>query len=99
VRQRTDSRITKRLTVILCPPVKVAPADNIVKDKADEYPGHIVKRGGRGHEVRATEDDWEIDVLEEICSELLVQYPLKQGCKDTGKEEEDEAIVELTVRK
>jgi hypothetical protein len=90
---------TKRLTVILCPPVKVAPTDDIVKDKADEHHGHIVKGGRRGQVERATEGDWEIDVLEEIYSELLVQYPLKQGCKGADKEEEDEAIVELTVRK
>jgi hypothetical protein len=92
----SDSLITKRLTVVLCPPVKVASTDDIVEDKADEHRGHVVK-GGRDVE-RDGEDNWEIDVLEETCPELLVQYPLEQWCKDAGKEEEDEAIVELTVR-
>jgi hypothetical protein len=95
----SDSLITKRLTVVLCPPVKVASTDDIVEDKADEHPEHVVKRGRRRDGGRAAEGDWEIDVLEETYSELLVQYPLEQWCKDAGKEEEDEAVVELTVRK
>jgi hypothetical protein len=77
----------------------VASTDDIVKDKADENPGYVVKGGRRRNVHRAAEGDREIDVLEEIYSELLVQYPLEQGCKDTGKEEKEEAIVELTVRK
>jgi hypothetical protein len=89
----------KRLTAVLCPPVKVASTDDIVEDKADEHPEHVVKGGGRRHVVRAAEGHWEIDVLEETYPELLVQYPLEQWCKDADKEEEDEAIVELTVRK
>jgi hypothetical protein len=88
----------KRLTVVLCPPVKVASTGDIVKDKADEHPRHVVEGVRRRHDDRAAKGDWEIDVLEETYSELLVQYPLKQRCKDANKEEEDEAIVQLTVR-
>jgi hypothetical protein len=95
----SDSLITKRLTVVLCPPVKVASTDDIIKDKADKNPGHVVKGGRRRYVGRAAEGDWEINVLEETYSKLLVQYPLEQWCKDAGKEEEEEAIVELTPRK
>jgi len=60
------------LTVVLGPPVKVAPTDEIVKDVADEDPGYIVERC-RGRQVaRARKDDREIEVLEEIESELFV---------------------------
>ena len=89
----------KRLTVVLCPPVKVAPTDDIVKDKADENPGHVVKGGRRRYVARAAEGNREIDILEETYSELFVQYPLEQRCKDAGKEEKEEAIIELTVGK
>ena len=77
----------------------MASTDDIVEDKADEHPEHVVKGGRRRHVGREAERDWEIDVLEETYSESLVQNPLEQWCKDTDKEEEDEAIVELTVRK
>jgi hypothetical protein len=77
----------------------VASTDDIVKDKTDQHQGHVVKGGRRRHEGNAAEEDWKIDVFEETYSELHVQYPLEQWCKDPGKEEEDKAIVELTVRK
>ena len=93
----SDILIRKRLTVVLCPPVKVASTDDIVEDKADEHKERVVKGGPRRYVGRAVEGDWEIDILEETYSELLVQYPLEQWRKDAGKEEEDEAIVELTV--
>ena len=89
---------TKRLTVVLCPPVKVASADDIVKDKADEHPGHVIKGSRSRRVLHAAEHDWEIDVFEETYSKLLVQYPLENWCKDTGKEEIGEAIIEVTVR-
>ena len=73
-------------------------ADDIVENKADKHPGHGVKGAPRRHGARFREDDWKIDVLEETYFELLVQYPLEQWCKNAGKKEEDEAIVELTVR-
>ena len=75
----------------------MASPDDIVKGKADKQRGDVVKGGCRRYVGRAAEDDWEIDVLEETYSELLVQYPLEQWCEDTGNEEEDKAIVELTV--
>jgi hypothetical protein len=77
----------------------VATTDDIVEDKAEEHRGHDVKGGPRNYAARAVEDDWEMDVLEKTYSELLVQYPLEQWCKNASKEEEDEAIVELSVRK
>jgi hypothetical protein len=62
----------KQLTVILGPPTKVAPTDDIIKDKADKHPGHEVKRGRRRHVSRASEDEREVKILEETDLELLV---------------------------
>ena len=73
-------------------------ADDIVENKADKYPGHDVKGGPRRYGSRTAEDDWKIDVLEEAYFELFVHYPLEQWCKNASKKEEEEAIVELTVR-
>jgi hypothetical protein len=73
----------------------VALTDDIVEDKADKHHRHVVK-GGRRRYATHTKGDWEIDVLEEMYSKLLVQYLLEQWCKDAYKEEE-EAIVELTM--
>ena len=88
----SDILIRKRLTVVLCPPVKVASTDDIIEDKADEHKEHVVNGVPRRYAGRAVEGDREIDVLEETYSELLVQYPLQQWRKDAGKEEEHEAM-------
>ena len=77
----------------------MASTDGIVEDKADEHKECVVKGGQERYAGRAVEGDWEMDVLEETYSELPVHYPLEQWCKDAGKEEKEEAIVELTVRK
>lgn len=97
-KKRITSRETKRRTVILGPPAKVAPTDDIVEDKAEEHPGHIVERRRRGHATRADEDDREAEVLEEIEFELFVQDPLNHRCDESGQETEGEAVVQLTVR-
>jgi hypothetical protein len=76
----------------------VAPTNDIIKEKADEHPGHVVKRGCRRQVARASENEREVDIFEEADPELLVQSPLYQRCKRAGQEEEDEAVVELTVR-
>jgi hypothetical protein len=60
------------LTVVLGPPPIVATTNEIVKDEADKDPGYIVERC-RGKEVACSpKDDWEIDILEHIQSELFV---------------------------
>jgi hypothetical protein len=61
-----------KLTVILGPPAKVAPTDDIIKDKADEHPGHVVKRGCRRQVARAGEDEREVEILEESDPEFLM---------------------------
>ena len=76
----------------------MASANDIVEDKADEHKERVVKGDRKRHAGRALEGDWEMDVLEETFFELLVEYPLEQWCQDAGKEEEDETIVDLTVR-
>jgi hypothetical protein len=50
----------------------VAPTDEIIKDKADQDPGHVVKRGCRRQVPRAGEDEREIEIFEETDLELLV---------------------------
>ena len=55
----------------------MASTDDIVEDKADEHRRDDVKWGRRRYAGRAAEDEWEINVLEEIYSEPLVQYPLE----------------------
>jgi hypothetical protein len=68
-----------KLTVVLGPPAKVAPTDGVVKEVADEDPGHVVE-GRRGRQaVRAGEDDREVEVLEDVQSELSVYGPLDEG--------------------
>ena len=76
----------------------MASADEIVEDKANEHKEGVVKGDRKRYVGRAVEGDGEMDVLEETFFELLVEYPLEQWCQDAGKEEEDETIVDLTVR-
>ena len=77
----------------------MAPTNDIVKDEGDEHGEYVIKGGRRRQVARGAEGDWEVDVLEEIYSELLVQYPLEKWRKNAGKAEEGETIVELAVRK
>ena len=62
----------KQLTIILGPPGKVAPTDDIIKDKADQHPGHEVQRGRRRHAASAGEDKGEVEIFKETDPELLV---------------------------
>ena len=87
-----------KLTVVLGPPAKVSPADDIVEQIADKHPGNVVERRRGGHATRAGEDEREVEVLEEFEPELLVQSPLYKRCNGPSEEEKDEAIVELTLR-
>jgi hypothetical protein len=101
-KKKTIGVYTKRrkngLTVVLRPPVKVAPTDVIVKDEADQDPRYIVERC-RGRQVAsARKDDREIEVLEETDFELLVYCPLDDGYDRANQEKENEPVVELTVR-
>ena len=71
--------------------------DPIVEDKGEKHPGYIVKWRCRGDESCTRKDDREVDVLEGAYFELLVDYPLDQWCKGAEKEEEHEAVIELTI--
>ena len=62
----------KQLTVVFRPPAKVAPTDDIIEEKADEHPGHVVERSCRRQVARASEDEGEVDIFEETDPELLV---------------------------
>ena len=55
----------------------MAPADDVIKEKADEHPGHIVKRGCRRHAARGGENEWEVDIFEESNPELSLHNPLE----------------------
>lgn len=98
--KKTDVHKTQKesLTVVLGPPAKVATTHEIVKDVADDDPGYIVDRCRGRHVPRARKDDREIEVLEEIESELFVYCPLDEGSEHANQEKENDAIVELTVR-
>jgi len=68
----TGVQSSRQDIVVLGPPVKVAPADQGVKEVADDDPGYIVE-GCRGRQgARARKDEREVEVLEEIESELFV---------------------------
>ena len=86
------------LTVVFAPPAEAALTDDIIEDEADEHPGCIVDQRRRRQKAGTGKDDWEIEVLETVHLELLVQYPLDCWRSDAEKEEEDERVVELTVR-
>ena len=60
------------LTVVLGPPAKVPPTDEIVKYVTDEGPGYIVERCRGRQVVRAYKDEREVEVLEYTQSELFV---------------------------
>ena len=86
-----------QLTVVFAPPADAAPTDDMVEDEAGEHPGCIVDRRRRRN-VGIGKDEREIEVLETVHLELLVQDPLDSWCSDAEKEEEDERVVELTIR-
>ena len=50
----------------------MTPTDEVVKDKADEHPGHIVKGRCRRQIPRAGEDEREVDIFERTDLELLM---------------------------
>ena len=54
----------------------MAPTDDIIEDKADQHPGHVVKRRCRRQVSRAAEDDREVDIFERNDLELLVKCQL-----------------------
>ena len=75
----------------------MTPTDNKVEDEADENPGNVVEWRRWWHVARAREHEGEIDVFEELHSELLLQYPLERRSKRTDQEKEDEAVIETTM--
>ena len=89
---------TVKPTVVFAPPGGAAPTDDIVEDEADEHPGCIVDRRRRRQKAGTGKDEREIEVLETVHLEFIVHYPLDSWCSDAEKEEEDERVVELTVR-
>ena len=86
-----------QLTVVFAPPAEAAPTDDTVEDEADEHPGCIVDRRPWGQSDTGKYER-EIEVLETVHLEFLVHYPLDSWRSDAEKEEEDERVVELTVR-
>ena len=76
----------------------MAATDDEVEQKANKHPTHVVQRRRRGYAAGAAECEWEVEVLEKAHPEILVQSPLDKGNNGAYQEEEDEAIVELTMR-
>ena len=86
-------------TVVLQPPEDVAATDHVVEQEANEHPRHVVEWRRRWNSGDGTKDEWEVDILETRQLELLVTRPLDEWRNSTHEEEEEKAIVELTVRK
>ena len=76
----------------------MAPTDDVIEDEADQHPGHKVERGRWRHRARTREDDRKVEVLEDADLVPLLQNPLAQRCDGAEEEEEDEAVVQLSVR-
>ena len=86
-------------TVVLQPPEDVAATDHVVEQEANEHPRYVVEWCHRWNIGDRTKDEWEVDILEKGQLELLVTRPLDKWCNSTHEEEEEQAIVEVTVRK
>ena len=84
-------------TVVLQPPEDVAATDHVVEQEANEHPRHVVewRRRWNGDGIKY---DREVDILEKRPLELLVTHPLDKWRNGTH-EEEEKAIVGMTVRK
>ena len=84
------------LTVVLCPPGEVAAADDIVEDKADDRPGHVVERRRGRDETGAAEDDGEVDVFEERVRPLERDEVAGEGTECADEEEEHETATDMS---
>ena len=84
------------LTVVLCPPGEVTAANDIVEDKPDDRPGHVVERGRGRDETGAAEDDGEVDVFEERVRPLERDKVAGEGAECADEEEEHETTTDMT---
>lgn len=85
-------------TVVLRPPRKVAPADDIVEDEANDRPRHVVDGGGRWNETRPIEDDGEVHIAQyRVWPHPRSNIP-KHGQCDAQHEKEHEPVIDLTTR-
>ena len=75
----------------------MSPTDNVVKDEADQNPGYIIERRRGGYAARDSENEREIEVLEELHVELLLEYPLYYWRNNTDQEEKQETVIELAM--
>ena len=73
------------LTVVLCPPGEVAAADNIVKYKADNRPGNVVRGCRWRDKTGSAEDDGPVDVLQDSVVEPLLEQPLQVTTSTTAQ--------------
>ena len=81
------------LTVVLGPPGEVTAANDIVEDKPDDRPGHVVERGRGRDETGAAEDDGEVDVFDERVGPFEVHEPSDDRADSADEEEEEEWAV------
>ena len=54
----------------------MAPTDDIIEGKADQYRGRVVKRRCRRQVARADEDEREVEIFERNDLEPLMKYKL-----------------------
>ena len=71
----------------------MAPADEVVEREANDRPGHVVERGRGRDGASATEDDGEVNVLDERVRPLERDEPPGEGRGSTQEEEEHKAAI------
>jgi hypothetical protein len=76
----------------------VAATDNVVEHEADAHPRYVVQRRRRRNEVDATKEYREIEIPKETHLIFLLESPLDKRGNSPGQEEEEEGVVQLTVR-
>lgn len=87
-----------REEVEAAPPREVALADEVLEEEADDAPGQVVERGGRGDGAGAAEDDGGHEVPEVGLGPPLGGEVERDGDDGADAEEDEEAGVDLPWR-
>lgn len=81
------------------PPGEVALANDVLEEEADDAPGKVVERRGRGDGAGAAEDDGRHEIFGERLGPLLGGEVEDDRQDGTEAEEDKEAGVDLAWRK
>lgn len=97
-RENEGNRMRRqKRTVVLRPPRKMTPADDVVEDEARDGPGHVVRRRRRRDEARPAEDDRPVDVPDDAVRVLELDEVLHERAQEADEEEEHEPVVDLAL--